>query len=284
MAVVSPAAAIDRRDAARGVRVLERLGYHVRIAPAAFRRSGYFAGSDDVRARSLEEALRDPEVRAVFFARGGYGTARLLPLLTKVFPTLEPKILVGYSDATALLDWVSDRYGWITFHGPMVSTDFPDLSSADARLLRDVLEGRSQPVYGLRSVTGGSAKGRLFGGNLSTLVSILGTPYAPRLDGTILFLEESNERPYRVDRMLTQLRLAGILERVSALVLGEMPGCGTAREIRRIVADVTAGLPVPIATGLRSGHGRGKQTLPIGALARLDDERPALEILEAVVR
>jgi muramoyltetrapeptide carboxypeptidase len=284
VAVVAPAAAVDRDDLERGVAVLRSFGYRVRVAAQVYRRSGYLAGNDAVRAESLRSALTDPEVRGVFLARGGYGSARLLPLLEDVFARSEPKVLIGYSDATALLTYATTVHGWVTFHGPMVSTDLPDLSRADARILRDLIEGRPPPTYGLASAThDGAIEGRLVGGNLSTIVSLLGTPYALRSRGALLFLEDRNERPYRIDRMLTQLRLGGILERLEGLVFGEMPDCGGVRELRRIVREVTAGLDLAVAFGLRSGHGRGQRTLPLGVRARIDGSRPVLEFLEPAV-
>lgn len=284
VAVVAPAAAIDRPSLEQGVRVLGALGYRVRVAPEVYRRSAYFAGPDDVRAESLRTALADPDVRAIFFARGGYGSARLLPLLDGHVDRETPKILVGYSDATALLAWITERLGWTAFHGPMVAADFPSISAADARALRELLSGEALPTYRLGApMRGGVAEGRLVGGNLATLASLLGTAWAPSCEDAILFLEDRNEQPYRLDRMLTQLRLAGILSGLKGLVFGEMPECGGARELRRIVREVTEGLSFPIATGLRSGHGRGKRTLPLGVRGRLDADQRVLEILEPVV-
>lgn len=284
VAVVAPAAAIDRPSLEQGVHVLVALGYRVRVAPDVYRQNAYLAGSDQVRAESLRAALADPEVRAVFLARGGYGSARLLPLLDGRIDPEAPKIVVGYSDTTAILAWLTGRLGWITFHGPMVAADFPSLSAAERRGLRDLLAGRGRPAYRLGApIHGGVTEGRLLGGNLATLVSLLGTPWAPSCDGAILFLEDRNEKPYRIDRMLTQLRLSGLLAGLKGLVFGEMPECGGTRELRRIVRELTEGLNLPVATGLRSGHGRGKRTLPLGARARLDADQRALEILEPVV-
>jgi muramoyltetrapeptide carboxypeptidase len=286
VAVVAPAGVVDRSGLEQGVRVLQTFGYRVQVAPQVYRRSHYFAGVDAARAESLKAALADPDVRAVFLARGGYGSARLLPYLDGALGTLEPKIVVGYSDTTALLAWLTGRYHWVTFHGPMVATDLPNLPATDARALREVLEGRSLPVFRLgRPVVSGRAEGRLLGGNLSTLVSLLGTPYALEIPpGAILFVEDRNERPYRIDRMLTQLRLAGVLERIGGLVLGEMPECGDGRELRRILRDLAQDRSFPVVGGLRSGHGRGKRTLPLGACVRLDTDRRVLEVAEDVVR
>ena len=269
IAVVAPAAAVDRRSVARGVRVLESLGYRVRVSPQTYFRHGYLAGSDSARARSFVAALRDPSVRAIFFARAGYGSARLLPRIERVLARSAPKIVVGYSDATAILAVLTGRQHWVTFHGPMVATDLAELGNGDRRALRDLLAGRPPRPIRLGTVLrAGTSEGRLVGGCLSILVSLLGTPYALDPQDGILFLEDHQEKPYRLDRMLTQLRQSGTLANVKGLVFGQMPGCGSAREVRRVIAEVTAGLRVPIVIGLPSGHGRGKKTLPLGARVR----------------
>ena len=285
VSVVAPAAAIDRAGLETGIRQLEEWGYRVRVAPAAYERSGYLAGSDRSRGESLRAAILDPDVRAIFFARGGYGSARILPLLGEDLATVEPKILVGYSDTTGLLNHFTHHFGWVTFHGPMISTDFSDMSASDGRLLREIIEGRTLPTYRLGTpLRAGIAEGTLTGGNLSTLASLLGTPWAIDARGAVLFVEDRNERSYRIDRLLTQLRLAGIFDGVRGVVFGEMPECGGMHEIRRVVGEVLGGLTFPVTFGLRSGHGRGKKTLPFGVRARLDAEQRFLQILDPVVR
>lgn len=289
VAVVAPAAAVDGKSLDRGVRALARLGYRVHVTPEAGLRSGYLAGSDRARARSLRRALSDPRVRAVFLARAGYGTARVLPFVERDLARARPKIVLGYSDATALLDFLTCARGWITFHGPMVANDFASLAAGDLRALRATLGGERRPSFPVRSVLRpGRAEGRLFGGNLATIASLLGTPYgldSPRLRlrGGILFLEDRNEKPYRIDRMLTQLRLTGLFDHLKAIVFGEMTDCGGARELRRVIRDVTSGYRFPVAMGLPSGHGRGKRTVPLGVRARIDTARRVVEILGAVV-
>jgi muramoyltetrapeptide carboxypeptidase len=275
---------MDRASLDRGAAALERLGFRVRVDRRARLRRGYLAGNDHERAESFVEAILDPEVRAVFLARGGYGSARILPLVAPQLGRANPKIVVGYSDATALLSLLTDRLGWVTFHGPMVSTDLAGLRPADRRSLLESLSGtRPRPIPLRQPLVSGSATGTLRGGCLSIVVSLLATPCQPAFDRSILFLEDHSEKPYRLDRMLTQLRQAGGLDGVRGLVLGEMPGCGGSREVARVVREATAGLDFPIALGLPSGHGRGKRTLPLGARVRLDTTRSRLEVLEAVV-
>ena len=280
VAVVAPGSAADAARIRRGASALERLGFEVRVSPQAFSRNGRFAGTDRRRAAALLAALRDPKVRAIFFTRGGFGAARLLPLVARELERTDPKILVGYSDATSLLAFATGRLGWVTFHGPMIATDFPTLRAADRAQLLDALGGRALKPLRLRStIRAGVAVGTIFGGCLSILVSLLGTSYAADVSDRILFLEDVNEEPYQLDRMLTQLRQTGQLARVRGIVFGEMDKCGDRREMLAVLCERTADLGVPVAFGLPSGHGRGKRTLPLGVRARLDAGRRTLEIL-----
>ena len=284
IAIVAPASAADPRKLARGTARLEAMGYRVQPAAVVPTVAGRFAGSDAVRARSFRKALADDRVRAIFFARGGFGAARILPLVERDLRRARPKILVGYSDATAILAFASGRLGWTTFHGPMVASDFPEIGARDLRAFARTLAGDPIPPFPLaRTYRRGVAEGILVGGCLSILVSLLGTPYFPKLDGSILFLEDVNEEPYQLDRMLTQLRLAGALARVRGVVFAVMARCGRPRDMHAVLAERTADLGIPVAYGVRSGHGRGKRTLPLGVRARLDAGRRRLEILESPV-
>jgi muramoyltetrapeptide carboxypeptidase len=254
------------------------------VLPQAFARDGHFAGTDDRRAAGLHRALEDRSVRAIFLTRGGFGSARLLPLVGEYLTESRPKILVGYSDATSLLTFATGKLGWVTFHGPMVATDVPKLTAVDRRSLLGTLRGERPPPIRLGvMLRRGVAEGRIFGGCLSILVSLLGTPYAVDLSKRILFLEDVNEEPYSLDRMLTQLRQTGQLARARGIVFGEMWNCGTRRELLRVLRERTADLGIPVAFGLPSGHGRGKLTVPLGVRARLDAGRRTLEILESAV-
>jgi muramoyltetrapeptide carboxypeptidase len=281
VAVVAPASPADRAKIEKGARALAKLGYDVRVLPQAFARRGHLAGTDRERAAALRTALDDPSVRAIFFVRGGFGVSRLLPLVERALAEAEPKILVGYSDLTSLLAFATARLGWVTFHGPMVATDLPSLRPKDLRALAAALRGEIPEPFRLTSaLRSGVSEGRLIGGSLSILVSLLGTPYAADLRGRILFLEDVNEEPYRLDRMLTQLRHAGALQKLRGLAFGEMANCGRPRELLEVLAERTRDLGIPVGYGLPSGHGRGKRTLPLGVRARLDTRRRRLEILE----
>jgi muramoyltetrapeptide carboxypeptidase len=281
IAVLAPASAARPGRIRLGARQLERLGFDVRVYRQAFARHGHFAGRDRQRAGALRKALADPAVRAIIFTRGGFGSARLLPLVDRDFARSRPRIVVGYSDATSLLTFLTGKLGWVTFHGPMVATDFPKLAAVDRSALLDVLRGkRPKPLRLTTTIRPGVAEGRLFGGCLSILVSLLGTPYAPSLADRIAFLEDVNEEPYSLDRMLTQLRHAGELGKARGIVFGEMKNCGSRRDLLAVLRDRTADLGIPVALGLPSGHGRGKRTLALGVRARLDAGRRLLEMLE----
>jgi muramoyltetrapeptide carboxypeptidase len=281
IAVVAPASAPSLTRLARGVATLESLGYRVKVMPETRTRSGRFAGDDRRRAAALRRALADDRVRGIVFARGGFGSARMLPLVEADLRRAGPKIMVGYSDATTILAYASGELGWVTFHGPMVASDFPTLRDGDRRRFREAVGGEPIRPFELSRIhRRGLAEGRLLGGCLSVLVSLLGTPYEPRFAGAILFLEDVNEEPYRLDRMLTQLRLAGALRRVRGIVFANLTRCGSPTEMHAVLAERTRDLGVPVAYGLASGHGRAKRTLPLGVRARLDANAGTLEILE----
>ncbi|MEA2626037.1 MAG: muramoyltetrapeptide carboxypeptidase [Candidatus Binatota bacterium] len=205
----------------------------------------------------------------------------MLPKVAPALGRIAPKIVVGYSDASALLGWLTSRHGWVTFHGPMVASDLPELGAADARSLVRTLRGDPPPALRVRGVLHtGSGEGRLVGGCLSVVVALLGTPYALDLRGAVLFLEDVAEPPYRLDRMLTQLLQSGALRGVRAVVFGEMARCGTPGAVKRVLAEQTASLRVPVLFGAPSGHGRGKRTLPFGIRVRVDGTRRTVEFLE----
>jgi muramoyltetrapeptide carboxypeptidase len=290
--VIAPAGAVDGERLAAGVAVLEGWGLRVRVGDAVLKRQAYLAGSDEERLADLVRMIDDPDVRAIFCARGGYGSQRLLPRYDLTALARGPKPIVGYSDATALLG-AAVAAGTVAVHGPMVADDIArGLSPRSATHLRTLLGDPAWRWEAEAPVTirPGTASGRLVGGCLAVLVATLGTPWAPDTDGAILFLEDVAERPYRLDRLLTQLRQAGKLERVAGIVFGTMAACppvdgvGPLDVVRACVAD----LPCPIAFGLPSGHSTGGATmenlaLPFGVEVSLDAGRGRLVALEAAV-
>jgi muramoyltetrapeptide carboxypeptidase len=255
-------------------------------------RRAYLAGEDGVRRSDLQRMLDDPDVRAVFCARGGYGSQRVVPDLDLAPLGRAPKAVVGYSDATALLTAIVAS-GVAAVHGPMVATDFArGLSARSEEHLRRLL---SDPGYLWEAeitdvVRPGRAVGRLIGGCLSVVAALLGTPWAPDTDGAILFLEDIGERPYRLDRLLTQLRQAGVFERISGLVFGTLMRCPVVDDVSPldVVRSCCADLPFPVAFGLPAGHqgdgpGIENLALPFGLPVALDTVRARLAALEPAV-
>jgi muramoyltetrapeptide carboxypeptidase len=281
--VIAPAGAVDQPRVHTGVRVLEDAGFRVRLGDAVFKKSGYLAGSDRDRAADIHAMFLDPEVKAIIAARGGYGAGRLLAALDLAVVRQHPKIFVGHSDTTFLLNAFVQQAKLVTFHGPMVTglPQRPQASDFLCRLLSGDRYGWNQAAEAI--IQPGTAEGILVGGCLSIVVSMLGTPHAIDTRGRLLFLEDVNEKPFRIDRMLTQLRQAGALDGVAGVIFGEMDGCVAPGSqpvtVREVVAEAFAAAAYPVAFGLPSGHGAGTLTLPLGVRARLAGER--LTLLES---
>lgn len=287
-------------DLAVARETFEALGLRVKVGRHLLDRYGYFAGRDDARAADVNAAFADPEVDAVFAIRGGWGSARLLPLLDFDAIRRHPKILLGYSDVTALLLAVHARTGLLTFHGPVgISTWTPFsiehmaavLFEAEAPLLANPVElrdGLVQVEDRVQTITPGRARGRLLGGNLTVLTAILGSPYLPAWDGAVLFLEDTGEQVYRVDRMLTQLALAGVLSRVAGVVFGRCTDCKPgdgygALTLEEVLADHVKTLGVPAFRGSMIGHIDRQFTIPVGAEAEIDADRGTIRLLSPAV-
>jgi len=287
--VVAPSGAVDEERLRTGVALLESWGLRVELGGAVLERKAYLAGADEAWRADLQRMLDDPGVRAVFSARGGYGSQRLVPRLDLAALTRHPKPIVGYSDATALLN-AAVGAGVVAIHGPMVADDMArGLSPRAAAQLRTLLTDATAlwevevPV----AIRRGRATGRLLGGCLSVIVTTLGTPYAPDTDGAILFLEDVWERPYRLDRLLTQLRQAGKLQRLAGLVFGTLATCPPVDGVgpREVVEACCADLAYPVGFGLPAGHDPGGENLalPLGVEVALDTERGRLVALEPAV-
>lgn len=288
--VVAPSSAIDRDHLERGVAAVERMGFAVKLSRHALDRAGILAGPDEVRARELSAFFADPEVDAIFAARGGYGCGRLLPLLDFAAIARSPKAFLGFSDATFILNALVARAGIVAFHGPMVAMDFArGLTEASLDHLRRLLAGEVQnfELPARTALRPGVAEGEVVGGCLSMVASTMGTPYAPPLNGAILFLEDTGEKAYRIDRMLVHLRQAGVFERVAAVAFGALrPPDGSEAEYRMIeecVAEQAASLDCPVLLGIEAGHGSANFTIPFGVRARVDAAARTLTFLEPAV-
>ena len=294
IAVVAPASPFKREEFDAGLAEIRALGFEPVYEDSVFARQGYVAGSADVRAAAFRQAWDDPSVAALVAARGGYGSVQILPLLDREAVVRQPKAFIGYSDNTSILSWLTLQCGIVSFHGPMI----------EGRLARGA-EGYDRETFirclcapeaageivhpQIETIAPGEAAGVLLGGTLTQLTASLGTPYAfDPPPGFVLFVDEVAERPFRIDRMLTQLRLSGVLARASAVVFGELPRCDEADgrpTARSMVAEVMDGFRGPVLFGLPSGHtSRATLTLPFGVRARaIAGVHPRLVIEEAAV-
>ena len=273
IAIVAPGSPFNREEFARGVAEIERLGFIAVFNESVFERdTRYLAGSPEVRAAAFLKHWTDPSVSAVLAVRGGYGSVHLLPLLDRARIIERPKLFVGYSDNTSLLSWLTCQCGITALHGPMIEGRLAGGAGYDERSFLGLLTGGQRlelAPEGLTVLREGQVSGPLFGGTITQLVASLGTPYAfDPPDGCVLFLEDVNERPYRIDRMLTQLALSGLLARARAIVFGEMRGCdepGGAVTALDAIARTTRDCAGPIVVGFPSGHTTGPMwTLPLG--------------------
>ncbi len=302
--IISPASAPpDPKNIDRSVAVLEKLGFKTRLAPNVRKRWGFLAGSDRDRASDLMKMFADPKVKAIICVRGGYGSGRLLPLLDYRVIRANPKLFIGYSDITSLHCAFLVKAGLISFHGPMLNSDFvhkdfPDftLVSFLKTLMQAAPYGSIRKGYKDRTVSilrGGKASGRLLGGNISLLCATLATPWQPSFKNRILFFEDLDEVPYRFDRMLTQLLHAGLLQQVAGVAIGVNANCfdpnaRKMKEYRQTCEDVfrerLLPLKIPVVSGLPFGHIPLNATLPVGGTAMLDADKGDLILSESAVK
>lgn len=305
LAVVAPASTFPRDEFDAGLEELRRLGFAPVFEESVFERKGYLAGTAESRAAALDRAWRDPSIAGVIGVRGGYGSAQLLPLLDPDAVRIGCKPFIGYSDLTAILTFLTVHCGLVAFHGPMLAKRLGQSRSGPPRGGPGQPGGYDQDSFlralchrePLGELTGatvevirpGEARGPLYGGTLTQLLASIGTPYAfSPPPGHVLFLDEVGERPYRLDRMITQLRQTGLLARAAAVVVGELPGCDEPSGNptgRAVMADLLADFPGPVIIGFPSGHTTGPAlTLPLGVASRVvAAPQPRLVIEESAV-
>jgi muramoyltetrapeptide carboxypeptidase len=287
--LLAPASSFNREAFLAGCERLQQMGYEPVYSQDIFDRDLYFAGSAERRAHEFHDFWRRDDIAALICVRGGYGSNYLLEKLDYGMIAAHPKILLGCSDITSLLTAIHDRTGLIGFHGPMVAKDIAN-GTFDESSWESALQGASNwtvPSSGVEVLRPGRATGRLYGGCLSMLVASLGTAFEVHTDDTILFIEDIAEKPFRIDRMLMQLRLAGKLEKVHGFVFGEMLDCappkGETYTLQQVIMRILAPYNVPVVYGLKSGHvTSGNITLPIGVQAELAAEGAdaSLRVLE----
>jgi len=282
---------------------LEALGFKVRVGAHLLDRHGYLAGDDKARADDINKAFADSSVSAVHAIRGGWGSARLLPYLDYDTIRRNPKVLIGYSDVTALLLSIHAKTGLVTFHGPIglgrwdsYSLDYykrvlfngEEVTYSNKQGLSD-RNALVQTEFRTLTIAPGKARGRLLGGNLTVMTAILGSPYVPDWDDAILFTEDVGEDYYRIDRMLTQLKLAGVLGKIKGFVFGGCSECGPGDgnfgtlTLEEIFADHVKPLGIPAWQGAMIGHGQPQWTLPVGAEVEIDATAGTMKLLEAPV-
>jgi muramoyltetrapeptide carboxypeptidase len=297
VAIVAPSSPVDVNQIRAYAQRLQESGYQVLIPEDIGRKSGYLAGNDQQRAEELNAMIRNPVVRAIFPARGGYGLTRILDRLDYDALRRDPKIITGYSDITALHLAIARKCQMVTFHSPVPMSDLwqgsqPAYEYADGLFTRAVFAASysqqkgyvisAPPNRPAQTMVKGVARGRLMGGNFTLISSTLGTPMAIDATDSILFLEDVDEAPYRIDRMLSQLQLAGILDQVRGVILGDFSHQQgeTQDEMQRVLHDYFENAPYPVLSHFPVGHIATNATLPIGAIAQLDADAATITLLE----
>jgi muramoyltetrapeptide carboxypeptidase len=296
--IVAPASPVlDPSRIDRGVSYLEHLGYNVVVGANALKKHGYLAGTDEERAADLDTMFRDRRVRMIICARGGYGTPRLLHLLDYRMIQRNPKVLVGFSDITALQLALWTKCGLVTFNAPMLATDMAEPMDLFTEEMFWLLVTSNQKVGSVafpepmeaKIIRPGTFAGHLLGGNLSMIVSLLGTPYQPLLHNSVFFFEEVGEEPYRIDRMLMQLQNASMLAQCHGVMIGQCVDCVPRDSTRdsfsldEVIKEFALAFKKPVISHVPFGHVQQKMTLPVGVKVKVDTEKRAMELLEAAV-
>ena len=302
IAIVAPAGPVDVQQVKDYAQQLESLGFKVVCSPSIGRRAGYLAGTDQERVDELNEAIRDPKVRAIFAARGGFGLTRILDRIDYASLAKDPKIITGYSDLTGLHLAIARKARMVSFHCPMPMSNLVKSDQAEYRYANEcfwrTLDAKKYPVGQVGfsimlpdnckpdALTKGKATGRLLGGNLTLITATLGTEYALEPEGAILFLEDIEEAPYRVDRMLSQLRLVGALDKLAGVVLGDFTYKNGAEQaqMEAVFHDYFDKANYPVLWKFPCGHIAANATLPHGVLAELDADKGTLKLLENPVK
>ena len=291
--ICAPAGCIsDPGELTEFIDVLKDQGFTVKCGRNVKGRKGYFSASDEERAAEFMEMITDKEIKAIFFVRGGWGSARILPFLDFGAIRNNPKVIMGFSDISTLLNAISFKTGLITFHGPNGNASWNSRTMTYFHSLmvhREKMIFRNRPEdMKTRMISTGSAEGELYGGNLTVISSLIGTPFLPDWKGKILFLEDLKEEPYRIDRMLTQLKLSGVLNEVKGIVLGAFRDCEAEEPDRAFTVDEVFDqhfkkLSIPVYSGAQVGHVVNKFILPVGIRVRLNADLGTIEMLETAV-
>lgn len=289
--IIAPAGPLrDTKQADEFEKKLMELGFVPVMGENVKSRNGFFTASDEKRKQELEKFFADTEIKAIIGIKGGWGCARLLPILDYELIKANPKILMGFSDITSLLNGITLKTGLITYHGPVGTATWYDYS---LNFIKSVLmKGEKtifKPTTDYKTLTKGTAEGVLFGGNLSVLSGLVGTEYFPDPTGKILFLEDVEEEPFRIDRMLTHMKLAGVFSKLNGIIIGKYRDC-IAEEldfsftVEEVFDDHFSNFHIPVYRGANIGHIRDKYTVPIGTNAKMDADNCMFELTEAAVK
>jgi muramoyltetrapeptide carboxypeptidase len=283
--IIAPAGPVRRKDIQPAIDLLHRMGYPTLSSPNIYKKTSYLAGRDEDRLNDLHAMFKDSSVKAIFCARGGYGAGRLLDRIDYDLILNNPKILTGYSDITALLLAVMKKTNLVTFHGPVLRDLSHDPKNNLKHLIKTLSSNgpRSIELSKRAVIKEGQARGKLLGGNLSLISSLIGTPFMPRTKGAILFLEDKGEPIYRIDRMLTHLKNSGIIHGITGLIAGSFTDCGGMRDINKLLKDFTSDLDIPVINGLPVGHDIENKTIPMGINVEFDTKDMILSLLESYV-
>lgn len=284
--IVAPASPFDEDMFFQGVAVLKSMGFHLFIPDDLFLRKGHLAGTDAHRAHLVNHLFSNKKINAVLCARGGFGSMRMLSLLDYKIIQENPKIFVGFSDISALLSVLYTKCNLVCFHGPTV-TGLANASEETKRSLFLTMTSNAKPEVKPKegiTVQSGSVSGPFVGGNLTTLCHLVGTPYTLNFKEKILMIEDKSEAVYRIDRMLSQMKLAGCFDGIKGLVIGSFEDCGKPDDIYEVISETFRHADIPILAGLDIGHGKTNITVPIGLTATLDADRQRLTFHEPAVR
>ena len=301
LGVIAPASALSEKTVTRAIENLTNLGFKIKLGKNVRAQNGYLAGTDAERLEDLHWAFSDPEVDAVWCIRGGYGATRLLPKVDFKLIKKNPKIFIGYSDITALHVAIFQKTGLVTFHGPVGTSDYTDFTKPNVwnlltnptpqyQLINAEINAKNESnLFKTEVITAGKCRGQLIGGNLSLLSAMDGTPFAlDNLKGKILFMEDIDERPYRIDRMLTQMLQSHDLSKLAGIALGIFEGCNPKTDENSLslmdcLKDRLGNLGIPVIYGLSFGHISNQYTLPVGIEADMDTETGILTLLDSAV-
>ena len=303
LGLVTPGSYISEEELQESIKNLNDLGFDVTYSKDVLLQTGYFAGTDEERAKDLMDKFTDKSVKGIVCARGGYGCSRILPLLNYNLIRSHPKVLIGYSDVTALLYGIYQQAGLITFHGPVGISTFNEYSVDNFKKVlidpertetfKNSNSGSDENTYGVTTIVEGKSKGRFIGGNLSIMVSLIGTRYDVSYSRKIIFIEEVGEESYRIDRMLTQLIESGKFKHASGIMMGIFKDCEVKEKnpsfeksftLMEVLKDKLSNLKIPVIYGMSFGHVNDKFTIPFGALAELNTSDQTFMLLEKAVK